>query len=104
MQRCKRTGLHTPTKQSGLKLLIGSQAAQVNRRLTIERGRRRAVVRRAGFVARHRACHQSTVIAPIETDPRPALPRSLVLQVRSLVEDFVVVNAEGSSALAHGHT
>ncbi len=37
--------------------------------------------------------NEAAVIAPVEPDPRPALPR-LILQVRCLVENFVVVDAE----------
>ena len=43
--------------------------------------------------AGNRTGDQTAVISPVEAEPRPALPR-LVLQVRGLVEMFVVVDAE----------
>src|SRR5262249_13019626 len=38
------------------------------------------------------------VVAPIEANPRPALPR-LILQMRGLVEFFVVVDAKNGTVL-----
>src|ERR1039458_1121608 len=104
-RRQRREGgrLDASAEETGLKLLISRQTAQIDGGLAVKRGRGWAVVERLDSVTRHRACHQSAVIAPVETNPRPALPRSLVLQVGSLIEDFVVINAERRSALAHGH-
>ena len=45
-------------------------------------------------LARSCACHQSSVIPPVEAHPGTAFP-GLVLEVGRLVEPLVVVNAEG---------
>src|ERR1035437_3050339 len=97
-QRRKGGRLDASAEETCLKLLIGSKAAQINGGLAVKRGRGWAVVIGRHAVARHRAGNQSAVIAPVETNPRTALPRGLVLQVRGLIEDFVVINAERRSA------
>src|SRR5579862_4941921 len=82
-------------KQAGLKHLPpGGHAKEPDRGLlvSIECQRRRKV--------RYRSGHQPAVIAPVETDPRSALPW-LVLQVRGLVELFVMVDAKRRSVLAN---
>src|ERR1041385_6847732 len=73
---------NTVAGQSSLELLIGSEAAP-----------RKVHVAASSIRDRHSARHESAVIAPVEANPRPGFPR-LVLQVRRLVELFVVVDAE----------
>src|SRR5258708_16128894 len=67
------------------------------------------VCRKPGQI--HRSCRvrcewnrtgdQSAIVPPVEPDPRSVFP-GLVLQVRRLVKLFVVVDAEGRSALPYG--
>src|ERR1017187_692198 len=82
-------------------LLIGSQGSSkrighIDGRLSTWGCRLRAIA----TVARCRASHQSAVIPPVKAQPWSGFPR-LILQVRRLIELFVVVNAEGSSTLPH---
>src|SRR5438876_10441937 len=65
-----------------LEFLIRGETAQVHRRVR---------VRSKG----NGACDESTVIPPVEPNPRPSFPW-LILHVRGLIEFFVVVNSEYS--------
>src|SRR5580700_516358 len=92
-------------KEPSFELLIGRQRSPVaehfHRRLTADRGGRRAVISRVHAIARRSAGNLSTVIAPAEREPGAALPW-LVLHVGRLVEFLVVINAEGKAILPHG--
>ncbi len=77
-ERYGRGGMLAAAEQSSLELLIGGEAAQVNR---------------SSVRHRHFAGHQPAVVTPVETDPWSGLP-GLILHVRGLVEAFVVVDAE----------
>ena len=79
-----------PAEESSLKLLVGTQACQVDCRPTIgQRSRSSAIPPETRDGTRH----QAAVISPVETDPRATLPR-LILQVSRLIELLVVVDAE----------
>ncbi len=79
-------------EQSSLKLLIGAESRQVDRS--------------GGICCKgHRTRYQSAIVSPVESEPRPAQLRWLILNVRCLVESFVVIDSEradhvGSSAHA----
>src|SRR5271157_2525436 len=92
---------HASATETCLEFLIRSKPAQVDGRLAVQRGGLRAVVERKRSVARHCARHLPAIVTPVKSQPRAALPRRLVLQVRSHVEGFVVVNAEGIAILPY---
>ncbi len=83
-----KRGMHASAKKPSLHLLVGGESSEIDRR---------------GVDLCERNCsgHQTAVIAPIKANPRTGSPR-LVLQVRGLVEAFVVVDAEGGAALSNG--
>ena len=90
--------MHASAEKPGLEFLVCRQrhavgVGHVDRRLPVQRRRLRAVVTRAYTVAGHRAGHQPAVIAPVEAQPRAALPR-LVLNVGGRVKSLVVVDTE----------
>src|ERR1700675_382779 len=74
-------------EQSCLQLLVCGEPCQIHRSSRV-----RCEWNRAG--------HQSAVVPPVEPDPRRVFP-GLVLQVCGLVKLFVVVDAEGRSALPY---
>src|ERR1700683_5349694 len=88
--------MHAPAEESCLELLIRSQAADIHYCAGPIRPVRAIGSSRAGYRTRH----QAAIVAPVEAQPRPALPR-LVLQVRGLVEFLVVVDAEHGTASRH---
>src|ERR1700730_140785 len=82
-KRCGECRALAPTEQSSLQLLIPSKPGQVYRSCR---------------VGREGNCtgHHSTVVPPIETNPRPALP-GLILEVRRLIKLLVVINSEDAT-------
>lgn len=110
---CRRC-FYTTAGEAGLKLLIGREAGEVNRRLAVDRQRisivvegevRASAIGIGGVVAGSCACHESTVVAPVEAEPGALAEGQVVLQVGGLVEPLVVVDAErgiraGSSGVA----
>src|SRR5208337_570604 len=63
----------------------------------------RCRLRAIATVARCLAGYETAVVSPIEAEPWSGFPR-LILQVRRLVEFFVMVNAEGGSTLPNRHS
>jgi hypothetical protein len=82
-QRCREGRTLARTEQSSLQLLIPSESGQVYW---------------SGSVACEWNCtrHDSAVVPPIETNPRPTLPR-LILKVRRLIEFLVMINSENAA-------
>src|SRR5438105_6477176 len=70
-------------EQAGLDLLVGREPCQVYRCCGIG-GKR------------YCASYQAAIITPVKADPRPALSH-LVLEMRSLLKNLIVVDAEHSS-------
>src|SRR5579864_2448141 len=69
---------------------------QIYRRLAVQ-GSRGASTRRGKRVeAGSSAGDEAAIVAPVKSNPRGMLPRRLILQVRGLVEEFVMVNAENA--------
>ena len=87
----RRGSKHAPAGESCLELLVGSQPRKVHDGA----GPVRSIIAIA-TCARYRTSHQTTIVAPIESDPGATLER-LVLQVGCLVKDFVVIDAENAS-------
>ena len=94
--------VHTVARKSSFELLIGGKGNSTDVRRdqadvwhAADEHRTRAIV--VGFhpVAGRGASHQTAVIPPIESNPRKFFLR-LILQVRGLVETFVVIDAENS--------
>src|ERR1035441_2120742 len=85
-----RRRMHAAAKESGLKLLIGRKPRKINGGI----GSIRPVVAMATR-AWHLSGHLAAVVAPGEAEPRSVLP-GLVLQVRRLVEHFVVIDRKST--------
>ena len=97
--------------KTSLSLLISGErlaecADHRDSRLPIQRGGgdKAGAVRVCNTVTGSVTSHQAAVIAPIETDPGPEIPRSgeLILHMRGLIKPFVMVDAEGIAGLADG--
>jgi hypothetical protein len=91
--RCARRAAQDQTRRRGER----RAAEQSDRGLLI------GVERQRGGIVGDCTGDEATVIAPVEAGPRTSFER-LILQVRGLVEFFVVVDAEDAAALADGHT
>ena len=96
--------------EAGLKLLICCQTTQVDSRLPIRQCHRRSAVDWIAqavwvgdVIAGYRARNQPAVIPPIESYPwfKEMVSGHLVLNMRGLVEPFVMVDAERVSPLPH---
>src|SRR5882672_5214966 len=82
-ERCGQSRELVSAEKACLDLLVGCQARQV-------------YWRRGIGGKRYRSGHQAAVITPVEAKPRASLPH-LVLDMRSLLELLVVVDAEHTS-------
>src|SRR5262249_22817288 len=71
---------HIAAEQSGLHLLIGGQSGQIDRSICI-------------CCERNSASDHSTVIAPVETNPRPRFA-NLILAMCSLIDPLIMVDSE----------
>src|SRR5579862_1020176 len=102
-QRVGGRGANAVTGESGFELLIGGERyrADVGSHHAYighaaEDGRARAIVESVEAEARGGAGDQAAVIAPVETNPGPALP-GLILQMGGLVEFLVMIDPEGKA-------
>src|ERR1700728_23767 len=82
---------HAAAEQPCLELLIGRYSRHVDEVIGATTGW--AVRTRLAAETRHGTRDQAAVVAPVEAKPRPSLPR-LILDVRGLVEVFIVVDAK----------
>ena len=85
--------MHGAAKQSGLKLLIRTESGDIH---DVRPARAAGPSRPIGAIAsrtRNRAGYQTAIIPPVEAEPRSALPW-LILQMRRLVESFVMIDPE----------
>src|SRR5579863_3524222 len=93
--------------EARLEFLIGGQwsavANHLDCRLAVQCGGSRTVVPRACAVAGRRSGHLSAVITPVQSEPRSTF-RKLILNAGRLIKLFVVVDAEGKTILAYGHS
>jgi hypothetical protein len=82
-QSARRRGLDTIAGKPNLKLLIGCVPTEVDRRLTVQ------------------ACSvETTIVTPVEADPRSALSGHLILNMRHLVELLIIIDSEWIAALS----
>src|SRR5579862_548201 len=92
--------MHGAAEQAGLELLIGADAGHVYYVRAPGTAGSQWPIGAVASRARNRASDKAAVVAPVETEPWPALPR-LILQMGRLVEYFVVVNAKGRKFPGH---
>src|SRR5208283_2733510 len=86
--RCSGRGIDARAKESCFILLVGSKVGSIYDGVGPVRS-----VCTISPSARHGACYQAAVVAPIKAEPRPVL-LGLILQVSGLVVDLVVIDAE----------
>lgn len=94
--------MHTITGESRLKFLIGRKwnARAIDhhdRRQAVQHCGLRASIAGQDSISGSLARYQSAVEAPVEAYPGASLPRQLILDMRGLVEGFVVVDAENAA-------
>ena len=82
---------HAAAEQPCLELLIGRYSGHVDEVIGATTGW--AVCTRLAAETRHGTRDKAAIVAPVEAKPRPGLPR-LILDVRGLVEVFIVVDAK----------
>lgn len=93
-----RRGHDSSAGETRFKLLVGGQAAEVDRRLPVERSRCAGAraVRIVGerVVAGRRSGDESAVVSPVEANPGAPVERHLILHMRGLIEPFIMVDPE----------